>query len=259
MSGGIPIERLRGTPLVLLLDIDGTLCDLFPHADEARVPEETCALLDRLTLRTDVHVALVTGRATRDAVRMAPLRAAHIVGNHGLEWLAPGGDLPELHEEWPDAAAAVRDAAREIGAALDAIPGVWLEDKEYTLTVHFRGAPPESHMRGDAVVRRIAATVGLRVTTGKEVLNVLPDIEAHKGTAVLRLVRELDGERAGASVFFAGDDVTDEDAFRALREHVPHAVTVHVGPPGAATAAEFTVPSPAALAGWLATIESLRE
>lgn len=253
----VPRSRLAGTPLLLLLDIDGTLCDLVPHADAARVPRSTCDVLERLAARPDVRVALVTGRAVADAVRIAPVRGAHVFGNHGIEWRTPDGTAG-VHPAWDAHAAALRRAARELTAALSGLERVWLEDKQHSLTVHVRGAARNDVPAVREVVRATAGRLGLRVTGGKEVLNVVPAIDADKGTAALQLVGELGGDRPGASVLFAGDDVTDEDAFRALRSRVPHAVTVHVGPADAPTAAEYRVASPAALAGLLERIEAAR-
>ena len=90
-----------------------------------------------------------------------------------------------------------------------------------------------------------AKALGLRVTQGKLVLEVRPPARVDKGTAVLRLALHLGALRNGSALVFAGDDQTDEDAFRALRTRAPAAVTVRVTHgESVATAAEFTVRDP---------------
>jgi trehalose 6-phosphate phosphatase len=94
---------------------------------------------------------------------------------------------------------------------------------------------------------------GLTVRDGKQVIEVRPPVPVDKGTAVVGLVRRLGVGSPGASVLFAGDDLTDEDAFRALRAAVPGAVTVRVGDEdGRPSAAEYGVDDPVALAALLA-------
>jgi trehalose 6-phosphate phosphatase len=89
----------------------------------------------------------------------------------------------------------------------------------------------------------VAARNGLRVSEGKKVLEVRPPLTVHKGTAIQDLARQLGALDAGASLFFAGDDTTDEDAFRLLRVCCPDAVTLQVGG-RSDTAAEFSRSSP---------------
>jgi len=245
--------QLSGSPLLLLLDIDGTLCELMPHASAARVPPATCAALESLARRPGVYVALVTGRSVADAERIAPVAGAHVHGNHGIEWRAPDGTRG-ADPAWAQARPALREAVARIAAVLAPHPGAWLEDKEYSLTVHVRGCERPVASAALAAAESVATELGLRTAAGKEVLNIVPPGVADKGSAVLRLVEELGGDAPTAAVLFAGDDVTDEDAFRALREHVPHAVTVHVGPGDAPTAATTTLPTPDALAAVLATL-----
>ena len=107
-----------------------------------------------------------------------------------------------------------------------------------------------------------AQKYGLRVVRGKKIFELRPPIHVHKGTAVLELARLLAGTELEASMFYAGDDRTDEDAFRSLRGAAPQAVTVRVGGSAddqtAATAAEFTVPDEEALRSWLEWLVTLR-
>ncbi len=85
------LERLRGSPLILLLDVDGTLAPIAPRPDAAAVPPETRAVLAALVALPDTHVALVSGRAAADALRMVGIPTLAAAGNHGFELITPLG------------------------------------------------------------------------------------------------------------------------------------------------------------------------
>jgi trehalose 6-phosphate phosphatase len=253
--------RLSQSPLILMLDIDGTLAPLQPRPEDAFVPELTRRAVVTLVDSMDVHVALVTGRAAADGRRVAGIDGVWVIGNHGIESINPAG------EAVVDASAApyrddIAAAVDELTALLGSIAGVRVEDKTWTLSVHFRLADPAIEPRLRATMDEVAHKHGLRMIRGKKIFELRPPIHVHKGTAVVELSRLIAGPSLVASLFYAGDDRTDEDAFRALRSAAPHAVTVRVGGSAddqtAATAAEFTVPDEEALRGLLEWLVTLR-
>ena len=242
--------RLDASPLALLLDIDGTLAPIAPTPAQAQVPPATRFVLERLAQLPQVVVAMVSGRAAGDAARMSAIPGAWIIGNHGYELMSPDGVIAV----WPAAADhedAMASAARLL-SPVEMIEGALLENKRWTLSVHYRnvksGVAELEHR-----VRAVAADLGLRVTDGKKVIEVRPPIDVDKGTAALAFALRHEALTSGAALY-AGDDRTDEDAFRALRPS-GRAVTVRVDPDDATeTAAELTLPSPAELhelLGWL--------
>jgi trehalose 6-phosphate phosphatase len=247
------------TPLVLLLDIDGTLAPIAPTPQDAGVPEGTKQVLRRLVVLPDVHIALVTGRRTDDALAMVGVHEVWVVGTHGAELLAPDG----RHETDPLVAAhegAVARAARALERDLAPIPGALVEDKRWSVVAHTRLAS-----RGDvATVERIARAAadreGLRVTVGKEVFELRAPVDVDKGTASLALLGRLGAQPERAGILYAGDDTTDEDAFRRLGERLPNAVTIRVGapPPDTTTAAKIVVDDPAAVRTLLERIANAR-
>lgn len=246
-------QLVSRTPLLLMLDIDGTLCDIVPEPGDARVPGSTRAVLQRLARRKDVHVALVTGRSARDAQRMAQLDGVHIHANHGIEIVQPDGAI-EIDAGWELAAPSLQSTATQLAALIAAYPGSSLEHKEYTLSVHYRDVDASRETDLVSAVGAIAATHGVRVEGGKCVLNLIPAVVANKGTAVTRLVADVFGGHVTGSILFAGDDVTDEHAFRALAP-IARAVTVKVGEGVLATAARYSLPDPRAVHSMLAAIE----
>jgi trehalose-phosphatase len=260
--------RLAGRPLAVLLDVDGTLAPIAPRPEEAAVPAETRKVVAALAALPDVRVALVSGRAAADARRMVGVANVWVIGNHGFEVVSPdGGELPQPElEPWRSA---IARAARRIAPLVAPVPGVLLEDKGWTLSVHYRLADPKVVPRLVESVERVAEPLGLRVMRGKMVVEVRPDVRVDKGTAVLRLANQLgalarreddvsgDDRDAAAgdgngSAVFVGDDRTDEDAFRALRSRSARVVTVRVTHgEEMATAAEFSLEDPAAVRSFL--------
>jgi trehalose-phosphatase len=254
-------RRLSGAPALVLLDVDGTLAPLAPRPEEAVVPAATLALVEALVATPETHVALVSGRAALDALRMVPVRGLWAVGNHGFETHAPDGTVmvEPLVEPWLPELSAAAAALSQVAAG---VPGSRLEDKHLTLSLHYRLAAPDAEEGLREACWNEAARRGLVFTEGKKIFEVRAPVRVDKGTASVALAERLGALVPEASLFFAGDDVTDEDASRALRGASPQAVTVRVGAiPSDGTAAEFAVPSVdgmRALLAWLAEVRRPR-
>jgi trehalose-phosphatase len=236
-------SRLSGSPLVLLLDIDGTLAPIAGRPSDAAVPEPTRLVIDDLARTPGVHVVAVSGRSAQDSRRLIHLDDTWIIGNHGIE-IAPPMGPPTPRPEVAPFAQRVADASARASAYTRDIPGVIVEDKQWTLSVHYRLANRDIIPGLTREISAIAHDFGLRLTTGKEVLELRPPIDINKGTASVELVARLGALDGDASLFCAGDDRTDEDMFRELRRAQPRCVTVRVGDDLTApdTSAEFAVP-----------------
>ena len=253
--------RLSGTPLALFLDIDGTLSPIAPRPDYAIVPGRTQAILDELAQLRAVHVVVVTGRSAEDGRRMVCTDRVWVIGNHGFEIAQPGGK-PAPHAEVARFAPSIAQAY-QAACAIAANPdrqGVIVEDKRWTLSVHYRLAHPRIVPELIAEIERVAADAGLRVTHGKEVLELRPPLPIDKGSAAVDLAESLGAMHDAGSLFAAGDDRTDEDMFRALRAQQQRTVTVRVGAelPGVETGAEFIVADTDAMYDLLSAIAALR-
>lgn len=208
-------EGWRGTGrLVLLLDFDGTLAPIVERPELAAMPEATRAALDRLRALPGVEVAVVSGRGLADVRERAAIPGIAYAGNHGMEIHGPGVD--RIHPEAAAARPVLERAARELRDAIGGIPGAFVEDKDLTLSVHFRLAPRDRLGELHDLVRRVVdPLVGVHLTEGKQVTEVRPNVDWNKGKAVLFLLEQM-RPPAGAPVLYFGDDRTDEDAFRAL-------------------------------------------
>lgn len=225
------LDRLAEDPARagLFLDVDGVLAPIVSRPEDARVPEETRDELRRLHARYAV-VACISGRAGEDARRIVGVPELTYVGNHGLE-LEPGAEEwgKRLHEfvagvEWPE-----------------------LEDKGLTATLHYRNAPDEEEALAalESVTSR-ARAAGFAARYGRKVLELLPPLEANKGTALRRLLQQHGLRRA----LFAGDDTTDLDAFAALADMelgVRVAIATPEGPAALREAADIVLASQSAV------------
>jgi len=251
--------RLRGSPLVLLLDVDGTLAPIAPRPEYAAVPNDTRQILADLASAANVRVVVISGRSAEDARRLVDISGVWVIGNHGIEVAAPG-EAPFARDAVAGYADSIAEAAARAGRIADSLPGVIVENKRWTLSVHYRLAHPSVVPSLSARIAEIAKELGLALTGGKEVLEMRPPVEIDKGTAAILVAEELGALAEGASIICAGDDRTDEYMFRAFRSRVPDAVTVWVGPESAVerTTAQFHVRDTAAMCELLEAVLNLR-
>jgi trehalose 6-phosphate synthase/phosphatase len=237
--------------LALFLDFDGTLAEIANHPNEARLSDAMRERLTACAARTDTDVAIVTGRAASDIRSVEPPPGVILIGNHGFEIAGPGG-LEFVHPDLPRVADKMAHVARTLSD--DCPPGCWVEHKGASLTVHFRNATRDDAARIAAEGRWIASEYGLSARDALSALEIRPSIDWDKGDAVLYVLRSLHGMAWSESVeaIYAGDDETDEDAFRALRGL---GVTFRVGRADQPTLASHRLPNVLAveaLLGWVA-------
>ena len=241
-----------------MLDVDGTLAPIVEMFDRATVPPETQRAVEALARRDDVHVALVSGRSAVVARRMVGVNKLWVAGNHGFELEGPNGeDLadPTVHR-YRDV---IASAAARLEPLVAAMHGVIIENKAITLSVHWRLADPEVAGPLREAVDQVSQPLGLRITEGKRIFEIRPPALIDKGTAVLALAERLTSGQDGSSIVFAGDDLTDEDAIRALRAHHPTAVTVRVlGEESSPTEAEFSLRDTRAMGEFLEELARAR-
>ena len=251
--------RLAGTPLVVMLDVDGTLAPIVEMFDRATVPVETQRAVAALAGQPGVHVALVSGRSAAVARRMVGVDNLWVAGNHGFEIEGPNGeDLadPSVYRY----RAVITTAVERLEPLVSAMRGVIVENKAITLSVHWRLADPEIAQELREAIDHVSQPLGLRVTDGKRIFEIRPPALIDKGTAVLALAGRLTRGHDDGSIVFAGDDVTDEDAIRALREHHPRSVTVRIlGEESSPTAAEFSLPDTHAMRRFLEELTRARD
>jgi trehalose 6-phosphate phosphatase len=210
------IAPLRAEPAraAILLDIDGTLAPIVEHAEYASVPEDTRQLLIEIAKRYGL-VACVSGRRASEARAMVSIGTISYIGSHGAELLRAGWTEPVLDQGVEDWARRIHDFGREADTSDLRRKRVRIEDKGAIVAFHWRGAADEDAARAaiDVLAAR-AEEAGLRTHWGRKVLEVRPPVRIDKGAGVKAFLEHTDIDVA----LYVGDDATDVDAFRGLRE-----------------------------------------
>ena len=243
-------ELARVRRLLVALDFDGTLAPEVDSPEQARALPEAREAVLRLLAMPRTRVALVSGRSLRSLVEVADLPdETLLVGSHGIEIrLDHPGDALALNTREIEQ---VQVLGEVLGEVADAIDQVWLEPKPAGFALHTRLATEhDSRVAHLVALSEAQAEIeNLTVRHGKNVLEFSVR-STTKGEAVEHLRRYT----AADAVFYAGDDVTDEDAFAALQ---PHDVGLKSGE--GPTEAAFRVPGPAEVAAVLSTLATFRE
>jgi len=200
--------------LAFLLDIDGTLLDLAPTPGEVRVPPGLADTLSRLIGRTSGALALVSGRSLRDIDRIFAPAVFPVVGGHGAEMrLTPDSQAVATHAPPMD-----KDLKRRLAAIARLAPGILVEDKGYSLALHYRLAPQAEQAIYQAVARLRAdlPSAPIEVLPGKCVCEI-----KHSGFTKATGVRELmvRDPFKDRRPLFIGDDVTDESVFAIMPDY----------------------------------------
>ncbi len=225
-------KRLKGRPVYFFLDYDGTLTPIVGSPEKAILREETKELLSSLANIPDCKVAIISGRALSDIMARIGLKEIVYVGNHGFEIKGPQikfkSPAPPLYR------IILEQIKKKLQCDLSGINGAIVEDKGYSICVHYRqvakkdvpqvrsaffGDVFEYETRQEAIIRK-----------GKMVLEVRPSVPWDKGKVVLWLLarQKVALKKKGLKVLpiYMGDDLTDEDAFRALKDR---GITIAVG------------------------------
>ncbi|MGO8865369.1 MAG: trehalose-phosphatase [Alphaproteobacteria bacterium] len=234
-----------GKDWALFLDVDGTLLDIAARPDAVEVPGELCRSLKVLDTSLGHAVALVSGRSIANLDRIFAPLVLPAAGQHGAELRLSASSAIVASAPSPQLPA-VSERLRRFASAR---PGVIVEDKGRSIAVHFRAADCD---RGDLyrVARRAVRESGgeLELLPAREALDVRPR-STNKGLAVERFMRSA--PFLGRVPVFVGDDLTDEDGFRAANRFSGHAIRVGRG---GKSLARWRLAAPAEVRQWLAEV-----
>jgi trehalose 6-phosphate phosphatase len=224
----------------LFLDFDGTLVPIEPDPRSPRPDQATVDILKKLAGWEFLVTTIISGRAVEDLYSRIRVEGIIYVGNHGLEIF--GRNLHFVEATAWDRRGELERLTEELSALLGPIEGALVENKGLTASVHYRQAAPENFPRIQEAVRTTVSRYDplFLVTPGRKVLEIVPATNWNKGSAVEWINDQL-GCRRVLSIY-AGDDNTDERAFRTL----PDAVTIKVGHLPE-TDARYRLPDPGAL------------
>jgi len=183
--------------VLLAFDYDGTLVPIARTPESARIRETTRQLLTRAARL--YPCVIISGRALDDlSDRLEGVPVWYLFGNHGLEPPPPGDASPTPASAW----------AEQLQRLLPDDPGIMIEDKRYSLTIHYRNAR-DKRRAVEAINRVVGGLPDARALGGAEAVSLLPRGGANKGVALQQACRWF----ACDSAIYVGDDATDEDAF----------------------------------------------
>lgn len=193
------------TPDTLVaFDFDGTLAPLSRDPRAAQLRKSTARLLGRVAER--YPTAVISGRPRGDLLaRLSGARVRAVVGNYGIE---PSPDAPRY-------AALVKAWMPILRESLQDLQGIELENKLYSLTIHYRRSRAKTRARV-LIDQAIAKLSDARVVEGRLLINVLPAAAPNKGSALINLRTSFNAEHA----VFVGDDQSAEEVFTNQQDHV---------------------------------------
>jgi trehalose 6-phosphate phosphatase len=195
----------------LITDVDGTISPIVDHPQAAQVTPASKQALVQLVDQLEL-VAVVSGRAAPDVQARVGVPGVVYVGNHGMErWRDGEVEIPEAVRKFRPAMQSVFDVL-----SAGAFEGVIVEDKDATLSVHYRQAanPDEALLRLRPMIHDASEPYGLRVYEGRMLFEIRPPIDMDKGSALHTLINEYELDAA----IYIGDDTTDVDALRVAKQ-----------------------------------------
>jgi trehalose-phosphatase len=230
--------------IAVFLDFDGTLVNITPRPDQVRMAPQTRRVLRRLARHPRAAIVVISGRRRSELLRYIGLPGIRYFGLYGWE---RSGHSPFSRS----ALIAVRRARAQLSLHLSCIPGLWIEDKRFSLSVHFLGVSPTAQPRARRKLRALLRPFheSLSVIENLRDAEIVPRNVLGKGIAVQQFLAQP--ARGSVLPFYFGDDLSDEPAFEA----VGSGISIRVGA-ARPTRARYSVRGPAAVAAALAKLEA---
>ncbi len=198
------LESLTFTNTLYAFDFDGTLAPIVGTPSEAIISKDIGKLLDELS--SLAPVAVVSGRSILDLKSRLRFEPSYLIGNHGLEGLSStkesSGRVSKICTSW-------KEQLEHKWGKLKSDPGVFVEDKIFSLAIHYRNSRKKTNARHELFSRIESLHPSPRIILGKSVINLVPTGAPHKGVALLELMMHCGLKTA----LYIGDDDTDEDVF----------------------------------------------
>lgn len=251
--------ELKENRLLLFLDFDGTLANITGRPQDARLDRRIGAALKSLSRLAECQLAIISGRNLKDLRRRVGIGGIIYSGNHGLETEGPKINFcVTLLPNYRVLLGKLKEALRR---KISAISGVIIEDKGLTLSVHYRLAQKRDltdikTIFHETVIMPLVKNK-IRIRLGKKVLEIRPAVKWDKGKAVLWLLARQKFAAQGKRVLpiFIGDDITDEDAFRVLKNR---GMTIFVGRPRRRLTAQYFLRNTAQVRDFLSRLVKLK-
>jgi len=237
----------------LFLDYDGTLTPIRKLPSSAVLSGSMKNLLSELNNQPNIKVIIVTGRSYSDFKKLSGLKNITIASNHGFH--INSEKINWRHPAIKKILPVFQDVTLLLKKSLKQFPSTVIEDKGITVSVHYRNVKNKFVPSIKETVLYILERYSqkLKITYGKKVIEIKPAVEWNKGLAVLKILKLFRLKTSNSTMIYIGDDTTDEDAFKILRNK---AITVHVGN-SSETNAEYIVKNTREVQSVLRSINSI--
>lgn len=205
---------LSGRSLAVFLDYDGTLAPIIEDHTKSFLADDMRVAVAQLA--SACKVAIISGRDLQMIQQLVKIDTVFVAGSHGFEIAGPDGSSERL-ERGVEFLPEIEEAERRLREELSDIAGHSVERKRFSIAVHYRQVAQEDVVAIEAAVDEVLSTCsGLQKGHGKKVFRIQPRLDWHKGRAVLWLLERFRRDDPDILPVYVGDDITDEDAFRAL-------------------------------------------
>jgi trehalose 6-phosphate phosphatase len=217
------LSEARG--VVLFLDYDGTLVPIKRTPSEAVLSRTVQRILRQLSKSPNIRLVIITGREMADIRSMVRLRTIDYAANHGLHMMVSRREWK--HPEAVKSRKGFHLLSLALKNNLKDIRGVFIEDKRYTLSIHFRNIEKKDIHSMKLIINDVLGSCGhrYRISRGKKVIEIRPKTLWGKGRSISKILNEYPNTRRWLRIFI-GDDITDEDGFKALG---PGGISIRVG------------------------------
>jgi len=233
-SQGEISSRIRKGSTAIFLDYDGTLTPIVSRPENAVLSDAMRGVIKDLAERCTV--AILSGRDLPDVKQKVGIADLVYAGSHGFDISGPEG-LQITFQQGMSFLPMLGSAQEDLKHKLSNIPGAMVERKKFSIAVHYRNVKPASASDVSNIVDSILADYPeLRKSKGKKVFELQPRIDWDKGKALLWLLHKLELDRYDVVPMYIGDDVTDEDAFKALPDR---GISIVVQDRPSSTAAQY--------------------
>lgn len=205
----------HGRKLAVFFDYDGTLTPTVSRPDQSRLSASMHASLQRLS--SHCTIAVISGRDLGDVRSRVDIEEIYFAGSHGFDIAGPGKATIQ-YAQGTEYLALLDEVEQELAAGLRSIEGCLLERKRFSIAVHYRQVEESEVKRiKESIAEILHRHMQLRLSKGKKVYELQPNIDWDKGKALRWLLKALKLNRPEVIPVYVGDDVTDEDAFTAIR------------------------------------------
>ena len=221
------LQRINASyRIILFLDYDGTLVPMRKNPSRAIFSKSMTGLLQKLIDNNNLVIIIVTGRQYDDIKKLLPFKNIIIASDHGFRITNKKKDW--IHPKVKPLQPLIKNIYQSLKIKLKSFRGVMVENKKIMITVHYRNAKDNLV---PLMKKTIVETINmyqskLKLTAGKKVFEVRPNINWNKGEAVLKIAKFPGFINKHILKIYIGDDTTDEDAFRKLKRR---GITIKVG------------------------------